>query len=93
MGQWRNGGIARKTIARGTDVTIREVSLEGLHVREQRFNDALCSALFDAACVFDGVHFGGSPASDCDGRSDACNSVAVTRAVRAAASSEMPRPV
>ena len=38
VGEWRNGGIARKTIARGIVMTIREDSLEGMHARRWRFN-------------------------------------------------------
>ncbi len=65
MGQWRNGGIARKTIARGIDVTILDRNLEAKHVREQRSNDTRCTVLFSAACLFDIVHFGCSLADEC----------------------------
>lgn len=93
MGEWYNGGIARKTIAVGIDVTIWDGNLEAKNVREQRSNNALCSVLFGAARVFDGVHFYGSPIDDSDRRSDACNKVAVTCAFHAATSSQNARPV
>ncbi len=40
MGEWHNGGIARKTIARGMVMTIGEDNLEGMHARKRCFNQA-----------------------------------------------------
>lgn len=42
MGEWRNGGNGRKTIALGIDVTIREDSLEGMHARQGKSNQVHC---------------------------------------------------
>ncbi len=62
MGQWRNGGIARKTITRGIDVTIWDGNLEAKHVREQQSNDVCCSALFAVACLLAVLHYACPPA-------------------------------
>ena len=40
MGEWRNGGIERKTIALGIVTTIRDDNLEGMHPRRRRSNRA-----------------------------------------------------
>jgi hypothetical protein len=49
MGQWRNGGILRKTIVRGIVMTIRQDSLEGMNGRRRRFYRAHSCALFNLA--------------------------------------------
>jgi len=56
MGQWRNGDIARKTIAGGIVVTNREDSLEGIHVRKRRFNHAPCCGLFNFTRLLRTIH-------------------------------------
>lgn len=83
MGELRNSGIVRKTIANGINVTTFDGIQEAKHARKRRPNHTRCCVYFGLACLLHIFHFGCSPADECDGPHVACDgNIAVTCASR-----------
>jgi len=83
IGEWRNGGIARKSIAHGIGVTILVNRLQNVRTRKRTSIHGSSGGSFGLVCLLHIIHLGCSPADECDHPSVACeDNVAVTCASR-----------